>query len=57
MAVYQCLRFLSNPKLTYERAITRIGRYLIKTIEKGLICKVNKLKGLEYYTDTDFARG
>ena len=43
--------------LSYERAVTRIGRYLLDTADKGLICKVDKAKGLECYVDVDFARG
>ena len=43
--------------LSYERAVIRIGRYLLDTAGKGLICKVNKTKGLECYVDADFAGG
>ena len=57
MAVHQCVRFSIDPKLTYERAIIRIGRYLIETKDRGLICKVDKSKGLECYVDADFAGG
>ena len=43
--------------LSYKRAVTRIGRYLLDIANKELICKVDKAKGLEYYVDTDFAGG
>ena len=57
MVVHQYARFSGSPTLTYKRAIIRIGRYLIKTKDRGLICKVKKEKGLEYYVDADFAEG
>ena len=57
MAVHQCARFSSNPKLIHERAVTRIGRYLIDTIDRGLTCKVDRMKGLECFVDADFAGG
>ena len=57
MAVHQCARFSSNPKLSHERAVTRIGRYLIDTADRGLICRVDKSKGLECFVDADFAGG
>ena len=34
MDVHQCVRFSTNLKLIHERVATRIGRYLIDTIEK-----------------------
>ena len=33
----------------------RLDRYLIDTIDRGLICKPNRTKGLEYFIDADFA--
>ena len=57
MDVHQCARFSSNPKLSHERAVTRIGRYLIDAANKGLISKVDKEKGLECFVDADFAGG
>ena len=57
IAVHECERFSAHPMLSHEHAVTRIGRYLIDTAEKGLICKVDKQKGLQCYVDADFARG
>ena len=57
MAVYQCARFSSNPKLSHERAVTRIGRYLLDTMDNGLICRIDKKRGLECFVDADFAGG
>ena len=36
-AVHQCARFLTNPKLSHERAVKRIVRYLKGTKDKGII--------------------
>ena len=57
MAVHQCARFSAYPKLNHERAVTRIGRYLIDTVGRGLVCKVDRSKGLECFVDADFAGG
>ena len=43
--------------LSHKRAVTRIGCYLLETIDKGLICKVDRSKGLECFVDVDFAGG
>ena len=56
-AVHQCARFNNNPKLSHERAIKRIVRYLLDTKDEGLIYKPDKSKGLECYVDADFAGG
>ena len=57
MAAHQCTRFCSQPMLSHERAVTRIGRYLLDTMDRGLMCKIDKSKGLECYVDADFAGG
>lgn len=56
-AVHQCARFCEDPKLSHEKAIKRIVRYLKRTREQGLIMHVDKAKGLECYVDADFAGG
>ena len=56
-AVHQCARFSSNPKLSHERAVKRIVRYLKGTRDKGLILQPNASKGVECYVDADFASG
>ncbi len=40
-----------------ELAIMQIGQYLCDNAECGIIYKVDKSKGLEVYTDADFAGG
>ena len=57
MAVHRCTRCLANPKICHERAITRIGRYLLDTECRGLICKYDALKGLEFFVHVDFVGG
>ena len=57
IAVHQGARFSSNPRLSHERAITRVGRHLIGARDKGLICKVDKTKVLECFVDAGFAGG
>lgn len=57
MAVHQCARFCIDPKLSHEQAITRIGRYLRDTADRGIIYRPDKSKGLELFVDADFAGG
>ena len=57
MSVHQCARFSSDPKLTHDRAIIRIIRYLEGTKDKGLIIRPDSLKGIECYVDASFASG
>ena len=54
-AVHQCARFCKNPKLSHERAVHRIVRYLTTTQDKGLIFKPDKSKGIVCHVDADFA--
>ena len=55
MAVHQTARFSVNPMRSHELAIMRIGKYLVKNVDKGIIYKVDKTKGLEVYVDADFS--
>ena len=57
MAVHQCARFNADPKLSHERAVKKIVRYLLDTKEKGLIYEPDLSRGLECYVDADFAGG
>ena len=57
MAVHQAARFTNDPKLSHERAIMRIGKYLQGTKDKGIIFKPDKSRGLECFVDADFAGG
>ena len=53
--VHQCARFSIDPKRSHERAITRIGRYLLTSRDRGIIYKPDMNRGLECYVDADFA--
>ena len=55
MAVHQCARFNNDPRLSYEVAVKRIGRYLQGTSTKGVLFKPDKTKGIECFVDADFA--
>ena len=56
-AVHQCARFSVNPKLSHERAVKRIVRYLKGTSDKGIILRPNPQEGIKCYVDADFAGG
>ena len=57
MPVHQMARFCNDQKLSHEQVITRIGRYLLGSRDKGIKYKVDLSKGLECYIDADFAGG
>ena len=57
MATHQCARFNNDPKLCHERAIKRICKYLLGTMDKGIVFKPDITKGLECHVDADFAGG
>ncbi len=57
MATHQCARFNNYPKLCHERAIKLICKYLLGTMDKGLIFWPDTTRGLECYVDADFAGG
>ena len=57
MAVHQAARFCIDPRLSHERAIYRIGKYLLQTADKGIIIKPDTTKGLECFVVADFAGG
>ena len=37
MAVQQTARFCSDPKLYHEKVVMRLGRYLLHTMDRGII--------------------
>jgi hypothetical protein len=57
MAVHQAARFTISPMLSHERAVQRIGKYLLSSKDKGMIFKPDTSKGLECFVDADFAGG
>ena len=57
MSVHQTARFCNDPKLSHEKAIKRLGRYLMHTRKEGIVYNPDISKGLECYVDADFAGG
>ena len=57
MATHQTARFTINPRLSHEQAVTRIGKYLRCTADRGIIYSPNRSAGLECYVDADHAGG
>jgi Reverse transcriptase (RNA-dependent DNA polymerase) len=53
-AVHQCARFSANPKTEHTKAVKLIGRYLLATRDKGILCTPND-EGLLCYADAGFA--
>jgi hypothetical protein len=53
-AVHQCARFMSAPTEEHAKAVKHIGRYLLATVDKGVIMQPND-DGLVCYSDVDFA--
>jgi hypothetical protein len=54
-AVHQCARFCDNPKMSHEKAVKRIVRYLKRTKDQGMVLNVDQQKGIECFVDADFA--
>ena len=55
MAVSQCARFVHSPKRSHEEALERIGAYLHKTEDEGLILRPSDHFEIDCYVDADFA--
>ena len=55
MAVHQCARFCNDPRLAHERAVMKIGKYLLATKDRGIKFTPDSSKGIECYADADFA--
>jgi hypothetical protein len=54
-AVNCCARYMFNPRLSHEKALKRIGRYLKATRDKGLILNPSGSLKVDAYPDADFA--
>ena len=57
MVVHQCARFCEDPKRSHDIAVKQIGKYLLGTTDKGIICRPDHTKDLECYVGTVFAAG
>ena len=54
-AFSQCARYTYYPKLSHQKPLKRIRRYLKGTRTKGLIMKPNKDLNIDCHVDSDFA--
>ena len=54
-AVHQCARFAIDPKLSHERAIKRIARYLLDSKDRGIVYLIDQSRGIECHVDASFA--
>jgi len=54
-AVSQCARFTHRTRRSHEVALERIGQYLKKTADEGLILRPSKEFNIECFVDADFA--
>ena len=55
MTTSQVARYLHTPKRSHEPALIRIGRYLTRTLDKGLILK--PIQTEDIFVDAAFACG
>ena len=54
-AVNCCARCMFNPRLSHEKALKRIGRYLKATRNRGLVFNPTGELNIDAYPDSDFA--
>ena len=54
-AVNCCARYMFNPRLSHEKALKRIGRYLKATRDRGLVLRPTGQLKVDAYPDADFA--
>ena len=54
-ATHMLARFSTCPKVEHGKAVKWLGRYLLKTKDKGITLKPDPSKGMEIYCDADFA--
>ena len=57
MAVHQCARFCNDPKLSHEKAVKQIARYLLRDPQRGIVYEPDPARGIECFVDADFAGG
>ena len=57
MAVHAWARFCNTSKLSHERVVKRIVKYLVTTRDRGIVFASDQSKGLKCYVDVDFAGG
>ena len=57
MATHQCAKFNNDPHFSHERAVKRVGRYLLDTRDMGMIYRPDISRGLQCYIDADLSGG
>jgi hypothetical protein len=57
MATHRLAQFCQDPRLSHERATTRLGRYLVYIKDRGIVYEPDKSVGIECYVEADFAGG
>lgn len=55
VAAHQCARHCENPRLSHEKAVKRIAKYLIGTQHIGTQAAIDVGLGLQAHADADFA--
>ena len=53
-AVHQCARFTHHPRATHEIALKRIGQYLLKTRDRGMVIAPESNLKLDCFCNADF---
>ena len=54
-AVNLCARYMFSAKLSHEKALKRIGRYLKATRDRGLVMTPSGTLKVDAFPDADFA--
>jgi hypothetical protein len=52
-AVHQCARFSADPRMNHTEAVKRILRYIVGTIDKGILMDPTE-HSFHVYPDADF---
>ena len=52
--VRQCMQLIADPKLLQNQAVKCVFKYLKGTATQGLILNPDPVKGIEFYSDSDF---
>ena len=55
MDVHQCDRFSIDPRITHERSVMMIGKYLLGTRDRDIKVTPDKSRGIECFVDANFA--
>ena len=53
--MHKCAKYSIDTKQSHEEYVKRIGHYLNKTKDKGLVFTPGRWNGIEYYVNADFS--